>query len=461
MEQDGKTSGRSRLVLFLFLGLPCLLGGGCLALWVGRNRVADAELQARLEERKQAGLPFDHASLAEFYRQRTKVEDAPRWQVVFDQMGASQFLADAQAMPVLGTGAEIASPGETWLEQPSVEAFLSKYRVTLDEILELGKSNDPVQFPVQFSSQDSVLELAQQLRPVARMLVLQRRVCQRSGDAAGQYNAINAMIGCSLALRGDPVIITQMTGAAIHGMMIGELRDAVERDELTAEQLTLLAERLRIFDDFRSPYQAAMQGEIGLILPRLQNPTLEMEDGPSAPTIPFLSRSRGAVTLLDLFKRANDNAEGASLPEFAKATWQFQLDSEAYLEEAGWLAKLDSLMAVTAVPAMTAFGDVVVRQATQNRMALIGIAARQYEDANGTLPGSLAELEELGISPEMRLTGIGQEFGYRLQEAGAALWSYDPQGRMQDLEVPSEPPEVNLESDFRSKSWVWRLDKVQ
>lgn len=461
MEQDGKTSGRSRLFLFLFLGLPFLLGGGCLALWVGRNRVADAELRARLDERKQAGLPVDQASLAEFYRQRTEVEDAPRWQVVFEQMGTTQFLADAQAMPVLGTGAEIPSPDETWAEQQSVEAFLSKYSVTLNEVLELGKSNDPVQFPVQFGSQDSILEVAQQMRPVARMLVLQRRVCQRNGNAEGQFNAINAMIGCCLALRGESVIVTQMSGAAIHGIAIGELRDAIERDELTTEQLNLLGERLKVFEDFRSPYQAAMQGEVGFMLPRLLNPTLEAEDGPSPPTIPFVSRSRGAVTLLDLFKRANDNAEGASLPEFAKATWQFQIDAEAYFEEAGWLAKLDSMAAVTAVPAMTAFGEVVVRQVMQNRMALIGIAARQFEDARGTLPGSLAELEEQGIGPAIRQTAIGQEFGYRLQEAGAVLWSYDLQGRTRDPQVPSEPPEVTAESDFRTKSWVWRLDATR
>lgn len=461
MNNSKRTLSRTAWVLLIIVGMPMLCCGGCLTWWIGRGRVATAELQAKIEQRKLDGLPYNNESLDAFYRQHTDDRLTQRWLAVIEILNSKEFTGSTQNIPVVGLGAEIPPLEEPWPDQVTVEKFLQQHDAVLQEILQLGKESDAVRFPIQFDSMNTLLEQAQTMRSAARLLILQRRLAQRNGDATAEYDAINALIGCSLVLRGDPIIVSQLVGAAIHGITVHELQDAVERNSLSDDQLANLAKRLETFEDFKTPYQRALQGEIGMALPIIENPGQlnDLQEGPTLP--PFLNRSRDAVTYIEWMERAAVQ-ETSSLEEFAGQARQWQEDMEMVFEEAGLLTKLDSMATMMVMPAMGAYGDAQVRQVLMNRIALLGIAIRRYQLANGSFPSDLQTLVGDYVAPSTLQTDISADFGYRVTDNVTHLWGYDVTKTRLDRtarEIPSDPPAKNSDDPENNgpQWWIWEL----
>jgi hypothetical protein len=460
MNESSRRLSRTAWVLLLIAGVPLLSCGGCLTWWIGRGRIASAELRQKVDQRKLAGLPYNNDSLDVFYRQQTSDRLTDRWLDVIATLSSQSFTGSTQNVPVVGLGPDIPPLEQPWAEQAMVESFLQQHDRVLQEILALGKESEAVRFPIVFDSMNTLLEQAQTIRSAARLLMLQRRVSQRKGDTTAEYDAINALIGCSLTLRGDPIIVSQLVSIAVHGIAISELQDAVERNSLSAEQLASLAKRLETFEDFRTPYQRALQGEIGMALPIIENPTglNELQEGPPLPT--FLNRSRDALTYIEWMEKAATQ-ENTNLQEFSNQAKQWQDDLEAIFEEAGLLTKFDTMTTMLVMPAMGAYGNAQVRHVLNNRLALLGIAVRRYQLQNGSLPSELSVLVGDFIAPATMESDSAAKFGYRVSDNLTHLWGYDvtqAQLNRGSGTILSEPPAKNNdpENDVH-EWWIWEL----
>ena len=441
--------------------------------WIIRTTAARS-LNEKLSSLAAKGLPIDDASTAMFHRELTSAEHLDEWLTVLNTLASKDFVSSCSSLPIVGSGeSSIPLPGEPWQEEAQAEQFMQQYSTVMKSLLELSQDNGPVRFPLEFNSVNTLLPNTQNMRAAARILQLESILAARVGDAEREFRAINGIIGCALANRGEPFFVSQLVSFAIHGIAIRDIQSAAESNRLTAEQLAKLRARLSPFSDIRSPFITSLKGELGTATTALRNPGMQegLLDKPFASASKLIFHSG----LGDRTARKHAERLEAALEIQTEDLQSFLADCENWVQQndsGSLVRRLEDSLGQYCSPGLSNFSTTLVRTKMSNDLAILAIATRQFEFANGHLPAGLLELESQGLDLtqfhclDRNLPGyVRNESTTSDSDASRAiLWSFEPKPSS-DNPVPklpsSPPPRIektrNKQVEFEPLQWRWDL----
>lgn len=462
-----------RWLIFVLLGLVLFCCGGPTILFFFSKNTARRSLEEKLEQLSAKGIPIDDASITEFYHKLSSTENADKWISIIDTLSSKSFGDQCENLPIVGNNQNpIPQHDQPWADQAAVEQLMSEYADTMKQLLDVAQDNGSVRYPIQFQSYNTLLPYTQNTRTAARMLRLEAMLAVRSGDAEREFRAINAMIGCSLSIHGEPSLVSQLVSVATHNMAINCLQSAINGNRLSAEQLAILRTRLAPFSDINHVYTVGLKGEIGSAIPAFGDPSILM-----SPQMTKIGKFMAESGLAD--RAARDYAirmeEALEIP--TDNLQNFVADCEAWesqMTNGGMIDQLQGAMSQQYSPALSAVAAAIVRLKMLNDIATLAIATRQYEFAKRELPKQLQDLESQGIDLKQFQCVDGNFPLYLIAENATAsasakdkpgraiLWSFNPQKTAQNPKpgLSPTPPEKSTSDPASGETELnwWRWD---
>lgn len=451
-----------------FVIMPILLCGGALVLFIGRENAANRQLNAEKNRLYDLGLPADNATMKSYHDSLTSSEDTAGWLELIDKVQTDEFKASYAGVPILSSDAgeipkrwTLEEPTD-WPEEQNTRDFLRLWQSLIDDLETLAsKQNEPdakpVRMPIKFDSFLTLLPQTQEMRQLARVLMIRGETAVFDRDSAQVRRSVESLFGCAHALDGEPILVSQLVGMAIDAMALSLLKQAIEYDVLTEEDMLGLLKHVLKKTDIDATWKRAWHGERAMALPVFENPDLIGQTTPGGMSLPL--RSRDALNYLETISGILE------VPTDDLNTLSDGLQTEEAKLQArmagGYLERFDNVMTSLISPAIVSGGNAFIRDAMSHRLAAQAIATRIYEKREGRLPDAMEALEGYtldGVPLDLaRLAPLGkQPFGYRLNDRGAVLWGFDPQAR---AEVPVELETLTAETNFQGQTepWIWKI----
>ncbi|MDX1925562.1 MAG: hypothetical protein SFV81_03535 [Pirellulaceae bacterium] len=452
--------------LGFFFGIPLLLALVGFLVIAGRERAAKRKLDDRLQKIVAQGLPVDNETMLSFTNSLTSKEDTKDWLAALGELTSEAFSKSTDGVPIFDPKATdeliVPAAGQTWSNEKVTRDFLTKWkdlfsRVSRLSLKQLEPGTKPVRFLKEFDSLNTLLPQTQNMRTAARLLLLNGQVAVFDRNSAKTRTNIEALLGCSRTVSGEPLLVSQLVCVSIEGMGVGLLRSALEQDVLSERDLMALLPRMLDGINISPQWKLAMQGERAMILPlfehpELINPNLRWLPGRNTDSLHFLD-------LIDQVMEVPDTDLDGFRAGLAKVEQDFRRNFEGNLFQ-----KFDSVVTTLTTPAVSSMGGAYIRDAMQRRAAAIAIGIRLYEKRNGRMPASLEDLKslelgELKLNPAGLLPLGGKPFGYKVEDKQALLWGFDPN---QASSTPAEPPSTadGSPNAIANKRWTWTLEKA-
>ena len=446
-----------------FVGMPLLLVVIGLLVIAGRERASKRMLNERLDKIVAQGSPVDDATMLNFTNRLTSTQDTKAWLAVLGELTSTEFTKSAQGVPIFSATAEIIvpPPEHAWAEEKVTRDFLATWSELEKEISRLSmRQLEPqaksVRFLTEFNSLNTLLPQTQNMRSAARLLMLRGQVAIYDRNSAKAKQSIEALLGCSRTIAGEPILVSQLVHMAIDSMAMDVLRSALNHDVLSERDLIALLPRVLDGINISPQWKIAMQGERAMMLPVFKHPELAT----GSETIRWLpGRSSDTLHYLDFIEQVLAVPDG-DFDQFHAGLIKVELELKSRLDGTA-LQKYDRVMTAMMAPAVVSAGNAFISDAVQHRMAALCIGLRLYEKRNARMPSSLDELTslklgELNLDAKSLLSPGGQPFGYRMQDDQVLLWGFDLN---QASTTPPEPPstvagEPNAEMN---KRWIWTL----
>jgi hypothetical protein len=444
--------------------MPVFLALAVALTWYAREMAAQSRLNDRTAKLRTQGYPVDNASMQTYYTDQTDPTNTDAWLAILEFLKSDEFNESIKAsprLPYLGNGIEfheVPSQGD-WPDERSVRDFLKQWKRLHADITQLASASPnqkPVRFPMVFNGFKTLLPHVQEKRTIARLLSLYGSVALRDRDSAAVRAAIESILGTNQIIAGEPNLVAQLVSIAVDSYAIFLLQQAIEQDALNTTDLESLLPKVLAATTIGDDWVTMFSGERAMALPGFRNPSNAGFDSTIA-----LSRYVDANCYLDIMQ-SFQQIELSDLDEFRIQLKKCESAALASMN-AGWLAKMDSVLTAQAVPSIAAVGEAFVRRAVSHRLAAHGIGLRLYEDRHGTLPESLNELTEFSLDLMQLKPPGGKPFGYRVDGTTAMLWGFNPRT---SESVPVDPPitskdqpdaSENQRDSSENNQWVWNL----
>ena len=296
-------------------------------------------------------------------------------------------------------------------KREAVEKFLSDNAALIESIRKAAAIGGQVRFPVDYSAGYTVvLSDIQRMRSVSRILQLDAQVSAHRGDAKRVLQDIHDLLTLSDALRGEPLVISQMIRYAVYGTALSLIEKLAPNLDWSDEELRGLQERLNAMTLERD-IQRALAGETACILDQIHQ----------FPLGPF--RGANQVLLLDLM---DETAEAFNQP------WPEPLQRQSaaiaklkYKIGKSFLSGRYILLSSYA-PHLELFGNAMGRQVAKQRMATIALACYRHHRQHGQWPESPDKIDAklLGALQDVLIDPFtGQPFLLRQDETGWLIYS--------------------------------------
>ncbi|MFO0939701.1 MAG: hypothetical protein U0930_02925 [Pirellulales bacterium] len=456
-----KTPIRSVWIL-MFLVMFCCFSGS-ITTWFIAKRTSQKAFAEKLDELRARGIPVDDQSMAEYHASLTSNENATELASLLDFISSPSFRADCAGLPIVSdNGPSIPPMSEAWLEQSAVEQFLIKHDKSISRLIEITQEIGPIRYPIKFNSAVTQLTCTQNTRAAIRVLLLEAHIAARNGDADREYRAINAMLGCSIALQGEPFIVSQIMSVSMSHIARIRLKYAVQGNRLRSEHYAKLADRLNKLADIDSIYRIALNGELGFETVAMLDPNKPKEEiGPlSGLAVQSGFGERAALRhaeFVEQFLEANTQDLRAFREHIQKLSPNISSSFSKFSFDQGINAEIS--------PVVQAFSDALVKHKMANDLAILALVTRQYENKHGRLPQSLNELTEFGIDlerfkavddskPLYRLTSPEQQQKYKVR---AVIWSFDSRKASQISDNMPDLWDMDQLEDDGTYWWHWDL----
>ncbi len=412
--------------ILMFLVMFCCFSG-TLTTWFVAKRTAQTALAKKLDELKARGIPIDDQSMAEYHASLTSDENASELASLIDFISSPTFKADCSGLPIVSDKGPVIPPmGAAWQEQPAVEQLLTKHQQSISRLIEIFQENGPIRFPIQFNATKTLLPHTN-LRTVKQVLALEAQIAARKGDAQREYRAINALIGCSLALRGEPTLVSQVSSLSAGLEARIHLKSAVQANRLLPKHYERMRQRISLLSDIGHPFRVGLTGELGLTTQAITDPqTLRDQAGTWAALAAHSGiADRAAYRYADYLERLI-KVDTHNLRLFLNEVYSLEADSEPTFAFATQLTELYT-------PNADAFAEILVRHKMANDLAILSLATRQFENEYKRLPHSLSELSAVGIQidrfraldgsiPNFQVLKNSEDNQFKIR---AVIWSFN------------------------------------
>jgi len=285
---EKKTSRFRLLRVFLFFaisfGVLCLLGFGFRFAWTIREFQGRSQMEAELKRLAQAGLPIDNESIDARYREATSTMHTDEWLAVQEKLKSTRFREDLQGVPTLDPKVQ-SEPFEQdfklvgeWPAEEITSRLVNKYQAVIEQICKLTEAYEPVYFPIEFRSLETLLPNTQNMRDISRVLLLDVWVALRNREVDRLSRDLKALLRASRVIEEEPFIVSYLVSVAMRRMALGFVRQTVESNLLSDEQWDEIATLLQERTEIGSRWARTLQGEMGISLPCFRDPKNSPED---------------------------------------------------------------------------------------------------------------------------------------------------------------------------------------
>lgn len=401
--------------VFGLVTLIGLLAGGTLW-WLSSRGV-----QHRLAELRAKGLPTTAREINAFHVVPAGVADCTQaWVTVGTSAEAAATSEAASTLPIIGkdcAGCEIPPPGEPWDKREAVEKFLGDNAALIESIRQAAAIGGQVRFPVDYSAgYTGVLSDIPRMRSVSRILQLDAQASAHRGDGQRALQDIHDQLTLSDALRGEPIIISQLIRYAVHVTALSLIEKLAPDLNWSDEELRGLQARLSAMT-FEQGIQRALAGETACILDQFNQVPL----GPL--------RGANQALLLDLMEESNE-AFNHPWPEPLRR----QSAALAKLNQKIGKSFLSGRYAMLSLftPSLEQVGNATGRQVAKQRMATIALACYRHHRQHGQWPETPDKIDAklLGALRDVLIDPFtGRPFLLRQDETGWLIYSVGHDGK--------------------------------
>ncbi|MEM7557532.1 MAG: hypothetical protein AAF394_00280 [Planctomycetota bacterium] len=472
------------------VGFPMLLIGGSLLFVTVRDSGANSKVDQMKADLVAKGLPVDDDTLSKYYDKLASEEHTKEWMELIAGSDSDEINAACQGVAVVGVdGGEIpVSPeddpalksagnsgessdanaessetdsgygaeGEPTWDQQKVRDFLAltselRSRAEVAALRQLKPDAKPVRFQVQFNGIETLLEHAQQMRQLARIIVIQGQVAVYDRDSDATKRSIQTLVGCSRTLEGEPMLVSQLVRIAVRMLSVDLLHRALEQDVLTEQDLAALLPLVLQGAKISPTWYVAHHGERCVYLPIAEGKS----SGATADVrwIPFRGKDK------ELYMEINEALVNVSLSDLDAFRDEMirQEDKITSASSGGPVAMFDNLLTSMLAPATAAAADAWIREAMNHQIAALAIGIKLHEIRTGEFPKNLEQLKALDIKgadwnpAELQPVG-GKPYGYEVDDDGAHLWGFSTRNHS---ETPKTRPTEDLTMEM--ESWLWDI----
>lgn len=213
--------------------------------WFRSADRAKPQVDQRLIQLREAGIPVDNASIQEWYQQNTVATHTLEWIEVMNHLESEEFLSLAKGIQEFDSKAEGSewTPAH-WPAESQTRALLKAIEPTPEVIHRLAKERVPVQFPIEFDSIRTLLPRTQAMLQVARLVKLEFDKAAADRDSAAIAQAVQTELDLALVCSGEPFIVSHLVCTAIRGIGLDVLKKALQANLLESTELDRFAESL-------------------------------------------------------------------------------------------------------------------------------------------------------------------------------------------------------------------------
>lgn len=471
------------------VGFPMLLIGGSVLFVTVRDSGANSKVDQMKADLVAKGLPVDDDTLSKYYDKLASEEHTKEWMELIQGSNSDEINAACKGVAIVGAdGGEIpVSPeddpalkstgkdegnadagaessetdsgygaeGEPTWDQQKVRDFLAltselRARTEVAALRQLKPDAKPVRFQVQFNGIETLLEHAQQMRQLARIIVIQGQVAVYDRDSETTKRSIQTLLGCSRTLEGEPMLVSQLVRIALRMLSVDLLHRALEQDVLIEQDMAELLPLMLQGAKLSPTWYVAHHGERCVYLPIAEGKS----SGATADVrwLPFRGKDK------QLYMEINEalvNVELDDLDAFRDEMVR-QEDKITNAANGGPLAMFENLLTSMLAPATAAAAEAWIREAMNHQIAALGIAVKLHEIRKGEFPKDLEQLKALDAGVDWNPAELqpigGKPYGYEVDEEGAHLWGFSTRNHS---ETPAKRPTEDLKME--TESWLWDI----
>lgn len=443
-----------------FICMPILLILLLVGVLFARDRAAKRRVDAKLQELRAQNLPVDEPSLQTYYESLTSSENTSAWINLIGALAEPRFAEQGseliQGVPMFDgeVDSEIPAAKEAWPNEEAVRKFVEETQDLYDKSIELSfrqldTSAKPVRFPIVFNSFNTSLEHAQQLRQVARLMLVHCQLAQFDGDSEKVQESLNGLFGCSHVLAGDPFLIGQLVANAIEGMSLQQLRLALKHGALEEEAIQELLPVLISRSGISDRWKTALYGERAWVMPVFAGGAAAK--AAVGRSLPF--RNNDALYYLE-YTEDILSVDYEDIDSFVENLDRVEQQLTTGLRK-NPISIFDTFLTGMTAPSISSVGQSFVRNAVGYRQATLASAVRLFQLENDRFPETLAEIESDTIVLKNLMPPGGKPFGYEIDatNGNAVIWGLDV--RFADEVSDERPPPA--EPPANDDNTVWEL----
>lgn len=413
---------KSYLVLSILFWLATILLIAVVVAFLGsiyRNYAASVELEKKYAALRAAGEVFDAKSMEAQYLAKTTTAHREEWIELLGVAASrwSQDILTAQAKFNIDSR-PLASPVDEAERRQLVE-LLEELAPVVERMRILAATAAPLRFHDDPRGIWNDMRAFSSVRAGARLMSLDFRYAVSQNDRTRALDDWKAILGCRKLFVDDSDMVHGMVANAIEGIGRFCLRQSLQSDFWTVEQLKTFATTTAIPMDVSRSWRNMMAGERALLhryfIERL-DPSLSEDSKGMVQRWSSLAELR----LMNHFENiASAGDHGFDQLERRCKAVQREFEDDRGLD---WT----SLLLRSAIPHYTGFVNTLRQKEDDRRWTSTAIGLRQFKQQNGRFPVRLVELESVGLKPSDWTTISSGEFGYSRLNGAAILWTYDP-----------------------------------
>jgi len=430
------------MVLLVLAGFAFLIGSALYFAFRSQEKVGAALVSTELQKLKKQGFPVDDSSLESWYQSRTSKEDSIQWVNLLSYFDTPDFQNISKGIPVFD--GSIVDPEES---SPGTLPYESRYREFLqatsdvrDSIHALSQSANPIQFPLKFQSLNTELKYVIQLRNIARYLTVEFDLALFDKDYNSVRKSIESQLAVTKVISEQPSMVSGLVLIACRGIVLGNLKKALEADVLDPDALKSILDKLRSLTSTQEMWDTIITSERAFGLPVFDAPGKVQDTNLTALKV-FGVSSFDNLHYLQLMEQAN-RFDFSSLDRVFESAEELEQRLNLNLQNAGLLGIRQHILTSQLMPALSACVSALVRDKMMIEKCNLAIQLRIYDKIHGHFPRSLDELEAEWPSKAGRISLGGKQLGYRVEESGAKLWGVIGYLYSRASIIPAEPPSM-------------------
>lgn len=410
----------------LVMGILAAIGIGIYE-WQAANQLA-----SRYESYKQAGEPYDNASLDAWYRARTHTEATQDW---LDIIAALRISHLAEDLPVLGGEKSLPAElraGANWDDEQVVGSFLAASAPLRTKVLNATELAKPAYFPIEFNGFLTLLGYQQESRNIQYFLKLDFEYAYYKGDTKRALADLVAMQKFVKVMDAPASLVQELFAIALHGVHLECVRRSLTHNQWSEEELEILVK------DLQTPYYQPDKWKICIHGQRASVASLTTEDlnGNSSEQIainlfPLLPSGR-----LRILKAMDEIAELQQVPLSSLRNSAVKLQTRIQNQMTGPSFDGAAVYIRLTFPSFESLASAFVRGEDTRNWTRTAVAVRLYHLQKKEWPTSLLDLKDVGLGPADFQLVEGGQFGYQVEDGVAYLWSTD----YRDFKLSPERP---------------------